>query len=208
MVLGTKKTFTFDYSYNSFVPEDADDHASQETVWNDLGVGVLENAWQGFNVSLFAYGQTGSGKSHSMMGYPGAEGIVPRACRELFKRIERESAEDNSCIFKVEASMLEIYNEKVRDLFNPALGGPSGLKVRDNPKTGPYVQGLTKFAVSDYDSISKAMEAGTRARTVAATAMNATSSRAHTIFQVILTQTKTDENTGSYTLSSCDGVGR
>jgi len=34
------------------------------------------------------------------------------------------------------------------------------------------------------------MEAGSKARTVASTAMNATSSRAHTIFQIILTQTK------------------
>ena len=38
------------------------------TVFNDLGLGMLENAWSGYNCSIFAYGQTGSGKSYSIMG--------------------------------------------------------------------------------------------------------------------------------------------
>ena len=38
-------------------------------VFNDLGRSVLDNAWKGFNASLFAYGQTGSGKSYSVFGY-------------------------------------------------------------------------------------------------------------------------------------------
>lgn len=49
--------FTFDFSYNSFVPRDDPAYASQDTVWNDIGVGVLKNAYEGFNCSLFAYGQ-------------------------------------------------------------------------------------------------------------------------------------------------------
>jgi len=43
-------------------------------VFDDLGKGVLENAWKGFNCSLFAYGQTGSGKSYSMVGYNANKG--------------------------------------------------------------------------------------------------------------------------------------
>ena len=58
------KEFTFDYSYNSFVDKDAWDHASNETVWLDLGLEALANAWEGYNVSIFAYGQTGSGKTY------------------------------------------------------------------------------------------------------------------------------------------------
>lgn len=38
-------------------------------MYNDLGKGVLKNAWDGYNTSLFAYGQTGSGKSWSIVGY-------------------------------------------------------------------------------------------------------------------------------------------
>lgn len=63
-------------------------YASQKKVFDDLGRGVLENAFQGFNCSLFAYGQTGSGKSYSMVGYGANKGIVPVTCETLFQRIE------------------------------------------------------------------------------------------------------------------------
>ena len=57
-------------------------------MFNDLGQGVLDNAWQGYNAALFAYGQTGSGKSYSMIGYGPNKGIVPITCEELFNAIE------------------------------------------------------------------------------------------------------------------------
>ena len=41
----------------------------QKKVYNELGQAVLDNAWEGYNSTLFAYGQTGSGKSWSMVGY-------------------------------------------------------------------------------------------------------------------------------------------
>jgi hypothetical protein len=42
-------------------------YASQDTVFNDIGVAALNNAFSGYNVCVFAYGQTGSGKSYSMV---------------------------------------------------------------------------------------------------------------------------------------------
>ena len=75
---GQEKAFTFDYSYWSHDTNGAT-YASQQTVFDDLGRDVLENAWAGYNVCLFAYGQTGSGKSYSMVGYGAEEGIVPKA---------------------------------------------------------------------------------------------------------------------------------
>lgn len=188
-----EKTFAFDFSYWSHNPEDPH-FATQKTVFDDLGVGVLENAWSGYNTSLFAYGQTGSGKSYSMVGYGKEKGIIPCACEELFARITR--AAGGATTFKVEASMMEIYNERVRDLFNPHnTKNDSGLKVRENPKTGPYVDGLALLPVRDFAHIDHLMEEGTKARTVASTQMNATSSRAHTIFTIILTQTTTNAAT-------------
>lgn len=84
--------FTFDFSYNSF-DSSAPGFCSQKTVWNDIGVKVLESAYKGYNVSLFAYGQTGAGKSYSMMGYPATplndgSGIIPVACDEIFKKVD------------------------------------------------------------------------------------------------------------------------
>jgi len=186
------KQFTFDHSYWSH--NSSQKFADQEVVFNDLGKTVLENAWQGYNVSLFAYGQTGSGKSYSMVGYGADRGIIPCACEELFRRVDDNK--DESVVFKVESSMMEIYNERVRDLFNPKNPkNDAGLKVRENPKTGPYVDGLAMLPVKDYEQIDRLMEEGTKARTVAATQMNATSSRAHTIFTIILTQTITNQST-------------
>ena len=126
------------------------------------------------------------------MGYGEDKGIIPIACERIFDNIKNNK--DPDLTIRVEASMLEIYMEKVKDLFNPNSGD---LKVRLNPAKGFYIENLTKNAVADYNSISKLMDAGSKARTVAATNMNATSSRAHTIFQIMLTQTKIDRNAGS-----------
>ena len=74
-------------------------YASQKVVFDDLGMGVLKNAYDGYNTSLFAYGQTGSGKSYSMIGYGENKGIVPITCEELFKKIERLGSQTKNTIF-------------------------------------------------------------------------------------------------------------
>ncbi len=103
----------------------------------------------GYHCSLFAYGQTGSGKSYSMMGYGEAKGIIPIACERIFDRCASNT--DPNLTIKVQCSMLEIYMEKVRDLFNPSAGN---LNVRMDPKIGFYVQDLTMSSVSTYAQIS------------------------------------------------------
>ena len=60
-------------------------YADQAKVFSDLGRSVLDNAWNGFNASLFAYGQTGSGKSYSVFGYGVNKGIVPLFAEALFQ---------------------------------------------------------------------------------------------------------------------------
>ena len=194
---GKKKSFTFDFSFNSHVDPSHPDYASNDDVYNKLGVTVLDNAWNGFNCCLFAYGQTGSGKSYSMMGYGEDQGIIPRAVAKIFDRIN--STADMDTTYQVECSMLEIYNEQIRDLFSSVprdKTAKGGLKVRDSASTGPFVMGLTKNAVQNYEDVEKLMNLGVAARTVAATNMNATSSRAHTVFTVILTQQQKSTATG------------
>lgn len=89
-------------------------------MFNDLGQGVLDNAWKGYNCSLFAYGQTGSGKSYSMVGYGANKGIVPVTCERLFATIEEKERAKSGTEFQVVLSMLEIYNEQVRVLGRAA----------------------------------------------------------------------------------------
>ncbi|KAI7852557.1 hypothetical protein BDC45DRAFT_443497 [Circinella umbellata] len=184
------KAFTFDKSYWSADKEDPS-YADQEKVFNDLGADLLDHAFDGYNCCIFAYGQTGSGKSYSMMGYGEDKGITPRTCSELFNRIEAVTDEQTTC--RVEVSYIEIYNEKVRDLLNPK--NKNNLKVREHPSLGPYVEDLSKMAVNSFEDINQLMDEGNKARTVAATNMNATSSRSHGVFTLILTQKRKDEAT-------------
>lgn len=76
-----------------------------------------------------ADGQTGSGKTFSIMGYEDEIGLIPRICETLFELIRVAGQEDQ---FQVEATYLEIYNEKISDLLNPK---PEEEKeeVRRNP---------------------------------------------------------------------------
>ncbi|KAI1726974.1 kinesin motor domain-containing protein [Ditylenchus destructor] len=176
--------FEFDYSYWSFEKGEAQ-FASQEQVYNDLGVEMLEHAFQGYNVCIFAYGQTGSGKSYTMMGKPNDSeemGLIPRLCHDLFKKIEETSNENLK--YSVEVSYMEIYCEKVRDLLSPK--NTDNLRVREHPLLGPYVDNLERMAVCTYEDIFDLMDAGNKARTVAATNMNSTSSRSHAVAKISL----------------------
>eukprot|EP00043_Microstomoeca_roanoka_P017032 m.176491 g.176491 ORF g.176491 m.176491 type:complete len:1590 (+) comp16562_c0_seq2:385-5154(+) len=178
-------TFTYDFSHDSSDPS-TPSFATQDIVYKDLGQEMLEHAFEGYNICIFAYGQTGAGKSYTMMGSPepGQHGLIPRLCEQLFKKIEEAS--DPLLEFSVEVSYLEIYNEKVRDLLNPR--GTDNLRVREHPVLGPYVEDLTKLVVLNYADINNLMDEGNKARTVASTNMNATSSRSHAVFSMIFTQ--------------------
>ncbi|XP_036841522.1 kinesin-like protein KIF1A isoform X9 [Oncorhynchus mykiss] len=192
------KSYNFDYSYWSHTtPEDINYH-SQKQVYKDIGEEMLLHAFEGYNVCIFAYGQTGSGKSYTMMGkqdQKDQQGIIPLLCEDLFTKIS-DSNKENSLSYSVEVSYMEIYCERVRDLLNPKNKG--NLRVREHPLMGPYVEDLSKLAVTSYNDIQDLMESGNKARTVAATNMNETSSRSHAVFNIIFTQKKHDmdsENT-------------
>lgn len=199
------KKFTFDFSYwshdgfiereDGYLEPENDTYADQKKVFNDLGVGILENTWKGYNCSLFAYGQTGSGKSYSIVGYGANKGVVPVFCEELFKEIDEQVKGGTKTEYQVTLSMLEIYNEQVRDLLNPASNKKGGLKVREHKAKGFYVESLVSVPVKSYVDIDRKIQEGTKNRTVASTNMNATSSRAHTIVAITLTQKALNEKT-------------
>ncbi|XP_015846700.1 kinesin-like protein KIF13A isoform X3 [Peromyscus maniculatus bairdii] len=188
------KVFAFDYCFWSMDESNTTKYAGQEVVFKCLGEGILEKAFQGYNACIFAYGQTGSGKSFSMMGHAEQLGLIPRLCCALFKRISLEQNESQT--FKVEVSYMEIYNEKVRDLLDPK-GSRQSLKVREHKVLGPYVDGLSQLAVTSFEDIESLMSEGNKSRTVAATNMNEESSRSHAVFNIIITQTLYDLQSGN-----------
>ncbi|RKO95505.1 P-loop containing nucleoside triphosphate hydrolase protein, partial [Caulochytrium protostelioides] len=189
------RTFTFDHCLLGT--------ASQHTVYETAARGMLDHALEGYNVCILAYGQTASGKTHTMLGdvsatahgdaspvgrcgavVADAAGIVPRACHQLFEAMAAHEAKGPAYTFCVEATSMEIYNERARDLLNP--GGPT-LRIREHPIDGPFVEDLTRVRVRTLDDIQTLLALGATTRTTAATAMNDTSSRSHAILTLYLT---------------------
>ncbi|XP_052768247.1 kinesin-like protein KIF16B [Mya arenaria] len=199
------RDFTFDHVYDS-VQGNAP-CASQAQVFNDLGAEVLHNAFGGFNACVFAYGQTGSGKTHTMMGYPGDVGLIPRICEGLFEHIQDSG--DDHVTSRIDISYFEIYNERVRDLLQPDLLRQNenySLKVREHPKEGPYVKGLSWHRVKNNEEIQALLEKGNEHRVTAETYMHDQSSRSHAIVTINFTQARLEENRPSEIVSKINLV--
>uniref|UniRef100_A0A4W6F2K0 Kinesin-like protein n=1 Tax=Lates calcarifer TaxID=8187 RepID=A0A4W6F2K0_LATCA len=182
VIVGTEKAFTYDYVF--------DPTAEQEEVFNTAVSPLLCGLFKGYHATVLAYGQTGSGKTFSMGGtYTSAQendpsvGVIPRVIREIFE--EREKRTD--CEFCLAVSYLEIYNEDILDLLCASKDKPA-ISIREDPKDGIKIVGLTERRVFTAHEMVGCLELGNSARTVGSTAMNAASSRSHAIFTITLEQ--------------------
>jgi Kinesin motor domain len=213
----------------SGVPKDSDTD-SQETVFARAACETVDDVISGFNGTLFAYGQTGSGKSHTMFGsvslaagdapagsgaeIPAGWGVIPRAIQRIFDYIEagRVDSGDKPLYpkgteFFVRCSFLEVYKEVVRDLLSPAPPTKGGLRVREAPSRGVWVDGLSEHCVADLGEALNLIRVGEKSRSVAATGMNATSSRSHSLFVVELHQRFPDGSSKTGRLNLADLAG-
>ncbi|RYY34286.1 hypothetical protein EON62_03440, partial [archaeon] len=196
----TKQEDTRDFGFDRVMPLSS----TQLQMYENTGCVVLDRVLAGYNACIFAYGQTGSGKTYSMMGAgtPDSEGIIPRMCRDMFSRMnEMYATKKLRCL--VEATFVEIYMEKLTDLWDrdgdgsPDVVGeggaatpskaaassraPTGPVIRQLPSGEIVLEGASRGAVSSYDALAKLLEEGNKRRAVAATKMNATSSRSHSV---------------------------
>uniref|UniRef100_A0A8C7KKJ0 Kinesin family member 4 n=1 Tax=Oncorhynchus kisutch TaxID=8019 RepID=A0A8C7KKJ0_ONCKI len=185
VVVGTEKAFTYDFVF--------DPTTEQEEVFNSAVSPLLCGLFKGYHATVLAYGQTGSGKTFSMGGtYTSAQeneptvGVIPRVVRMIFQ--EREKHAD--CEISLTVSYLEIYNEEILDLLCPSASKdkPSTINIREDPKEGIKIVGLTERQVMSAHEMVGCLELGNSARTVGSTAMNAASSRSHAIFTITLEQ--------------------
>ncbi|XP_064310849.1 kinesin-like protein KIF14 [Phalacrocorax carbo] len=185
-------SFSYDFSFWSF-DKCHPNFASQSMIYKTLAVPLLERAFEGYNTCLFAYGQTGSGKSYTMMGFDEDRGIIPRLCEDLFTQIAQ--MDKQQVLYHLEMSFFEVYNEKIHDLLvfkAESRQKKQPLRVREHPVLGPYVEGLTVNVVSSYSDIQSWLELGNKQRATAATVMNDKSSRSHSVFTLVMTQTKVE----------------
>ncbi|XP_008454633.2 kinesin-like protein KIN-14S [Cucumis melo] len=169
----SKKLFKFDHVFKT---ED-----SQGTVFSQAKP-VVASVMDGYNVCIFAYGQTGTGKTFTMEGTPENRGVNYRTLKELFK-----ISEDRDGVVKYDlyVSMLEVYNEKIRDLLadnsNPNL---KKLEIKQAAEGTQEVPGLFEAQVYGTEEVWELLKSGSRARSVGSTSANEQSSRSHCLLRV------------------------
>ncbi|XP_003801810.1 chromosome-associated kinesin KIF4A [Otolemur garnettii] len=193
VVVGTDKSFTYDFVF--------DPSTEQEEVFNTAVAPLIKGIFKGYNATVLAYGQTGSGKTYSMGGAYTAEqeneptvGVIPRVIQLLFKEVDKRSDFE----FTLKVSYLEIYNEEILDLLCPSREKTPQINIREDPKEGIKIVGLTeKTVLVALDTVS-CLEQGNNCRTVASTAMNSQSSRSHAIFTISIEQRKKNDKNSSF----------
>ncbi|XP_032078244.1 kinesin-like protein KIFC2 [Thamnophis elegans] len=161
--------------------------ASQEEVFLEIEPVVL-SCLQGYNVCIFAYGQTGSGKTYTMEGVPGNPGINQRALRALHQEMEAKQAQ--GWHFSVHLTMVEIYNEVIRDLLTKDPQEKLDIKLHPDGSGQLHIPGLTSMEVQNLSEIQKILQMGKRNRRTFSTHMNAHSSRSHALLTLTLTGTE------------------
>lgn len=141
---------------------------------------LIEEFLAGVNCAILCYGQTSAGKTFTMAGpkdaFPGpASGLVPRMLADVF--------EASTVKYKFRFSMLEIHQERLRDLLNPDAN--TRLRILEDRSGEVAVQGLRELPANSYAEAVSIFWKGSQRRTTSATGMNDASSRSHSILIVI-----------------------
>ncbi|XP_021821597.1 kinesin-like protein KIN-7N isoform X2 [Prunus avium] len=170
-----------------------DEGCTNSRVYELLTKDIIHAAVEGFNGTAFAYGQTSSGKTFTMNGSEKDPGIIHRAVRDVFDRIQMISHRE----FLIRVSYMEIYNEEINDLF--AVENQK-LQIHESLERGIFVAGLREEIVSNAEQVLKLIESGEVNRHFGETNMNARSSRSHTIFRMVI------ESNAKDTSSSIDAI--
>ena len=174
--VSSQAPYTFDHL---FFPE-----SSNDDIFNSVVKNVVLQSMNGFNGSIFTYGQTSSGKTFTMNGSQSQPGIIPLSVFYCFKAIQ-ENFPDREFLFRV--SYIEVYNEQVKDLLNTE---PAHIKIQHDPKQGTILSGVKEQVVLSPQQVIALLKAGEAQRHVGATDMNDKSSRAHTLFKLIIESKK------------------
>ncbi|KAK1411901.1 hypothetical protein QVD17_32747 [Tagetes erecta] len=181
-ILRNEETPSIAYAYDRvFGPTTTTRH-----VYDIAAQHVVSGAMEGVNGTIFAYGVTSSGKTHTMHGDQRSPGIIPLAVKDAFSIIQETPNRE----FLLRVSYLEIYNEVVNDLLNPA---GQNLRIREDTQ-GAFVEGIKEEVVLSPAHVLSLIAAGEEHRHVGSTNFNLHSSRSHTIFTLTIESSPCGEN--------------
>lgn len=116
-------------------------------------------------------------------------GVLPNAFSHIFDSVALNGSDESPDKFLIRASYIEIYNEEVMDLLSDKR--QQGLNLKESAE-GVYVKGLTEVEVKSVEDMDAVLQKGSKNRSVGATAMNAGSSRSHSIFTIVVECCSTD----------------
>lgn len=254
---GQPKNATKQYRYTFKHVFDAS--ASQQEIFEQVGLPLVADLLHGKPGLLFTYGITSSGKTYTMTGSPQDGGILPRCLDVVFNSIGQFQARkyvfkpdklngydtqtmaeamaeyqqeilpqtpkpakirkrddgvvdwttrmhetarvddvDADMAYSVFVSYIEIYNNYVYDLLEDNPIDPVKTKqlqskmLREDCKRCVYAFGVTEMEVKSADEAFDAWCRGQKRKRIAHTALNAESSRSHSIFNIRLVQAPLD----------------
>ncbi|KAL4591141.1 hypothetical protein LXL04_004091 [Taraxacum kok-saghyz] len=161
-------------------------------IFQMVGAPLVENCIAGLTVLCL---HTGSGKTYTIWGPSNAlldedsssdqQGLTPRAFERLFLRINEEQNKhtDKQLMYQCRCSFLEIYNEQITDLLDPAQ---RNLQIREDTKTGVYFENLREESVCSIKNVTQLLKKGLSNRRIGATSINMESSRSHSVFTCVV----------------------
>ncbi|KIH52546.1 kinesin motor domain protein [Ancylostoma duodenale] len=152
---------------------------TQEQIFSKVSP-IITSCIDGYNVCLFAYGHTGSGKTYTMEGPETNPGINQRAIMQLF---EAADGRNEDIDYEINVSMMEIYNEKIRDLLGSS-NSPLAIRLGEDGRLS--IPGLREVRVTSVEHVIEVLQEGKKNKAVAATEANVCSSRSHVIVRVIV----------------------
>lgn len=123
--------------------------------------------------------------------YDGAEtddmGVIPRAVTDIFDQIDDLKQYD----FRISCAFLELYQERLYDLLSPKSRENSTVDIRETGGNQITIPNLTEVDVKTPRETINCLIKASGDRSVAATAMNAQSSRSHAIFTISINKVAT-----------------
>lgn len=144
-------------------------------IYRTLAQPIVAKALEGYNGTIFTYGLTCSGKTYTMVGNNVSPGIIPLAVTDIFNTIK--SSDDRKYLVRI--GYIEIYNDRIFDLFDNRRPGLGIFDVQDNT-----IVDQKEFIVNSKEEVFEFFKVGNSRKKMAETINNENSSRSHTIFRL------------------------
>ncbi|XP_078318068.1 coiled-coil domain-containing protein 78-like isoform X1 [Crassostrea virginica] len=162
---------------------------------------LLDLHMAGFNVCLLVLGESESGKTYTVQGESTHNaGLVPLILDYLFSKLAGEQYMKDTKVRRqnprVSMSMVEVYNELVKDLLQVPGGGSAYLDLHETPEKGVHVKNCSKPFLRDATDGKTQFRQGMARKTEASTDFGPAARHASTLIHIDLEMVKSSKLVG------------